>query len=269
MIFWFRLRWLEIGLYFIGDCNGLGSFFLAFVYTHTRDIGSESRAFLKGVLWSHWKDLKVLWQDKGLCGSALGDAWFWSIGGFFYLVLVKLSGEVVVGKVGMGGMYGYWFLLLGVGIMLGSLVVAYLNRGRIEIGLTPIGAFLLPLALLLLYWVDPLDSLFEWGCLFLGFSGALFVVPLNGYMQDRAGESERGRVLAASNLLTQLSSVGLILVHALLSYLGFFRKTGTFNYWNTSLLGGLSYISISSRGFLSCSVSFFTSDILSNWSVGT
>ena len=39
--------WLEIGLYFIGDCNGPGSFFLAFVYSHTRDIRSESRAFYR------------------------------------------------------------------------------------------------------------------------------------------------------------------------------------------------------------------------------
>ena len=184
----------------------------------------KAKSFQWGVLVSHWADLSSLWKDKGLRGAAIGDAWFWAVGSFFYLVLVKLSGEVVVGKFGMGGLYGYWFLLLGIGIMVGSLFVAYLNRGRVELGLTPIGAILMPLALMLLYFVDPFENIFDCGCLLLGFSGALFAVPLNGYLQDQAAESERGRVLAASNLLTQLSSIGLILVHALLSYLGFSAK---------------------------------------------
>ena len=41
---------------------------------------------------------------------------------FFYLVIVKLSGEVVEGPVGLGALYGYWFLLLGLGIMGGEFV---------------------------------------------------------------------------------------------------------------------------------------------------
>ena len=169
------------------------------------------------VLWSHWRDLTSLWRDRRLRAAALGDAWFWSVGSFFYLVLVKLSGEVVKGEIGMGTLYGYWFLLLGLGIMLGSLFVAYLNRGRVELGLTPIGAILLPVAFISLYFLDPFNVIFEWGCLLLGFSGALFFVPLNGFLQDQAGEAERGRILAASNLLTQLCSIVFILLHAFLS----------------------------------------------------
>ena len=173
--------------------------------------------FKMNVLWGHWRDLSTMWRNRGLRAAALGDAWFWSIGGFVYLVLVKLAGELVDGESGMGQLYGYWFLLLGVGIMIGSLFVAYLNRGRIELGLTPIGAVLLPIAMFIIYRVDPSELGFECGCLFLGFSGALFFVPLNGFLQDQAGESERGRVLSASNLLTQLSSIIFIFVHAFLS----------------------------------------------------
>ena len=51
---------------------------------------------------SHFSDLFYLLKHKELRYAALGDAWFWAVGGFFYLVLVKLSGEVVSGKVGMG-----------------------------------------------------------------------------------------------------------------------------------------------------------------------
>ena len=178
---------------------------------------SGNKPFRFSLLISHFNDMAFLFKHKELRYAALGDAWFWAVGGFFYLVLVKLSGEVVSGKVGMGTLYGYWFLLLGVGTMLGSLFSAYLNRGRVEIGLSAIGALGMAIVFLCLVISEPLNLLFDGLCLSLGFFGALFFVPLNGYLQDRAAENERGRVLAASNLLTQLSGILLVLVHAFLS----------------------------------------------------
>ena len=178
---------------------------------------SGNKPFRFSLLISHFNDMAFLFKHKELRYAALGDAWFWAVGGFFYLVLVKLSGEVVSGKVGMGTLYGYWFLLLGVGTMLGSLFSAYLNRGRVEIGLSAIGALGMAIVFLCLVLSEPLNIIFDGLCLSLGFFGALFFVPLNGYLQDRAAENERGRVLAASNLLTQLSGILLVLVHAFLS----------------------------------------------------
>ena len=178
---------------------------------------SGSKPFRPSVMINHFRDLFYLLKRKELRYAALGDAWFWGVGGFFYLVLVKISGEVVAGKVGMGTLYGFWFLLLGVGIMVGSIFVAYLNRGRIEIGLSAIGALGMPLVFMGFCLSDPLSQLFNGLCLGLGFFGALFFVPLNGYIQDRAQENERGRVLAASNLLTQLVGILMILLHAYLS----------------------------------------------------
>ena len=166
---------------------------------------------------NHFHDLLYLLRRKELRYAALGDAWFWGVGGFFYLVLVKISGEVVAGKVGMGTLYGFWFLLLGIGIMLGSIFVAYLNRGRIEIGLSAIGAIGMPIVFMGFCVSEPLSDVFSGLCLSLGFFGALFFVPLNGYIQDRADQNERGRVLAASNLLTQLVGILMILLHAYLS----------------------------------------------------
>jgi hypothetical protein len=127
--------------------------------------------------------------------------------------------------VGLGTLYGYWFLLLGLGIMAGSLFVAYLNRGKIELGLTVIGGLIMPISLLILFLSNPMGKLFDLGCLSLGFSGALFFVPLNGYLQDQAEEDQRGRVLAATNLFTQLSGIVFIGFHAYLSsYLGLGAK---------------------------------------------
>ncbi len=178
---------------------------------------SGTQAFQASVMINHFQDLFYLLKRKELRYAALGDAWFWGVGGFFYLVLVKISGEVVAGKIGMGTLYGFWFLLLGVGIMVGSVFVAYLNRGRIEIGLSAIGAMGMPFVFMGFCLSNPLSNSFSGLCLALGFFGALFFVPLNGYIQDKAKENERGRVLAASNLLTQLAGIFMILLHAYLS----------------------------------------------------
>ena len=151
----------------------------------------KAEPFKLSLMISHFHDLRYLFRDRGIRYAALGDAWFWGMGGFFYLVLVKLSGEVTVGNVGMGSLYGYWFLLVGLGIMFGSIFVAYLNRGRIEIGLTSIGGLGVPVVFLLLYFAEPLRSVFSIYCFSLGFFGALFFVPLNGYLQDKAIENER------------------------------------------------------------------------------
>ena len=83
----------------------------------------------------------------------------------------------------------------------------------------------MPLPLIGLYFCDPLTLEFDFGCLALGFSGALFFVPLNGYLQDQAEEDRRGRVLAAANLFTQLSGIAFIVFHAYLSgHLGLSAK---------------------------------------------
>jgi acyl-[acyl-carrier-protein]-phospholipid O-acyltransferase/long-chain-fatty-acid--[acyl-carrier-protein] ligase len=191
------------------------SWVIAFPIPETQ--APRAKPFRSGLLVSHFQDLIFLFKQRGLRYAALGDAWFWGMGSFFYLVLVKLSGEVVIGQVGMGTLYGYWFLLLGLGVMMGSLFVAYLNRGRIEIGLTPIGGICIPFIYIGLYFANPQYMPFDLFCFGLGFFGALFFVPLNGYLQDQAEEDQRGRVLAASNLLTQLCGIGLIFIHVFLS----------------------------------------------------
>ena len=170
--------------------------------------------FRINLLFGHFHDLKNLLGNPRLRWAALGDACFWAVGGFFYLVLVRLSGEVIDGKVGMGSLYGYWFLLLGVGIMTGALFAAYLNKGRVEVGLSPLGLLGMTGSLVGIYFFPALGRMFEVCCTSLGFFGALFFVPLNGYLQDQAEPMERGRILSASNLLTQLGGICLIGVHA-------------------------------------------------------
>ena len=208
-----RGGWETAQLITLGICFLALVSWLVFLPTPSTE-ALKAPPFSLSVIFSHFRDLGQLLKRPSLRWAALGDACFWAVGGFFYLILVKLSGEVTVGKVGMGSLYGYWFLLLGVGIMAGCLFCGYLNKGRIEIGLCPMGAVGMALSLWGVYISHPLSGAFECSCALLGFFGALFFVPLNGCLQNQAGEDERGRVLAASNLLTQLGGVALIGVHA-------------------------------------------------------
>ncbi len=189
---------------------------LAFLPTPSTE-APKARAFEIEIIWSHFGDLRDLMKDRKLRGPALGDAWFWSVAIFLWFVFVNLSSEVVEGNLGMGSLYAYWSLLLGLGIMAGSLFAAYLNRGKIELGLSVIGGLIMPISMGILFLSNPMSKVFDAGCLSLGFSGALFFVPLNGYLQDQAEENRRGRVLAATNLFTQLSGIAFIFFESFLS----------------------------------------------------
>ena len=172
----------------------------------------SAKPFEIPILWSHFGALRELRSSRPLFLAALGDAWFWAFGGFFFFVLVKWAAIV-----GDPERFGFWFGLLGVGIMLGSMISAYVGRGRVELGIVPLGALGIPVALICLTLSDPMSTSFNVCCVLLGVGGAFFFVPLNAFLQDRAGEERRGRVVAASNLLTNLLSVAFIGIHAFLS----------------------------------------------------
>ncbi|MBO93347.1 MAG: hypothetical protein CMI32_00405 [Opitutales bacterium] len=203
---------------FVSAAVGVLAVFSWIIFRPTPEVAPRSKKpFTAAVLYSHFKDLGNLWKMRPLRLAALGDAWFWAFGTFFYLVLVKLAGEMTGGGVGMASLYGFWFLLLGVGIMVGSLTVAYVNKGRVDLGLVPLGAVIMPFILFSMTSLNPLEGTFKYCCVGLGMSGAFFFVPLNAFLQDRAGEERRGRVVAASNLLTNLLVIVIIGFHAYLS----------------------------------------------------
>lgn len=107
----------------------------------------------------------------------------------------------------------------GIGIVLGSMLAARVSRNHIETGLIPLGAAGLALGLWLLpgagtTFGQRLDFLL------LGFSGALFIVPLNALIQFSAGRRELGRVLAASNWFQNGAMFAFLLLTAILSTLG-------------------------------------------------
>ena len=120
---------------------------------------------------------------------------------------------------------------VGIGIGLGSVAAGYLSRGKIEMGLIPIGALGMTVFGALLYFSQPAEALVGWlnavafhqgssmatklGTLLvaavrlripdlslLGFFGGFFAVPLNSMIQHRPRPEQKGGVIAVANLLS-------------------------------------------------------------------
>ena len=170
-------------------------------------------------LTGHFQELRETMQDRGLCLSLLGFAWFIGVA-WLVILCLSLVAKDIAEPDQVGKLTGIFNLFLGVGIIVGSVFTAYINRGRVELGTVAAGALGMALALLLagITAPDKGDSHFGFNAslILMGFSGAIFSVPLRGFMVDRAGEERRGRVLASSTLLSNLFALAFIGVHLLL-----------------------------------------------------
>lgn len=167
----------------------------------------SNEGFSTGLLFRHFVHLGDLWRVKPLRLAALGTAYFYSLGGALYLALIQLGREMHEGKVGSAGEAGSMLVILGVGIVSGSLIAAFLSRKRIELGLVPVGGVGMSVMILLLGLSPAKSNLFYSALIFLGVFGGMFTVPLNAFLQDRAGEEQRGRILSAANLMTNIGGV--------------------------------------------------------------
>ncbi len=139
-----------------------------------------------------------LYRNRPLWLTVLGISWFWFLGALLQL------GVIVLGKQAMAlddARTGLLQASIGVGIGLGSLAAGRLSGDKVELGLVPLGSIGIGVSSLLLAWVVPSFPLAAAALVLLGFSGGLFVVPLNAFLQQRAGAGERGRLIAANNFL--------------------------------------------------------------------
>lgn len=179
-------------------------------------------------LIGHFHELAEAMQDRGLRLSLLGFAWFLGIAWLVILCLGVLSKDIASGDE-VGQLTGIFNLFLGIGIILGSLFTGYINRGRVELGVVALGALGIAVILFLAGLCmpqTPLDNQapFKACMVGMGFFGAIFSVPLRGFMVDRAGEERRGRVLASSTLLSNLFGLSFIGLHFLMLKLGLSAK---------------------------------------------
>lgn len=162
----------------------------------------DKKAYVKGQLLK--ENVKLLNAKPALWQSVLGLSVFW----MFSQMMLAIYPTVAEVQFGTDNSFLIQTIMAcsGVGILLGSLFAGKVSRDYIETGLIPIGVIGVSISLMLLSSNAPMKShsliLFA-----LGFSGALFTVPLSALLQYHSKPESLGSSLASANFVQNLFMV--------------------------------------------------------------
>ncbi len=104
------------------------------------------------------------------------------------------------------------FVLVGLGVGVGSLAAGYLSGHRVELGLVPIGGVLIIFGTIVPSITIDTPWLFA-ACLFtIGFGAGFYLVPMYTLLQQRAPKTAKSKVIAASNFINVAGGIGSVAV---------------------------------------------------------
>lgn len=170
------------------------------------------RPFSWSLLWEHFAQVKYLWRDRNLRLSEMGICYFWCLAGSLFLILIQIAKGLQAAdpEVNFSLECGILMAWLTGGVVTGGVTAAQLCKGKNELGLIPLGAIGITLSTLLLTLL-PVNTLPSNILLALtGAFGAMYLTPLNAYLQDNCDPNNRGNIIAAGNLIDNL--MGLVAV---------------------------------------------------------
>jgi acyl-[acyl-carrier-protein]-phospholipid O-acyltransferase/long-chain-fatty-acid--[acyl-carrier-protein] ligase len=152
----------------------------------------------------HWNPFHQVWigarrlkENRALCLTVFGISYFWFIGALFQMAILLMGKETLHAS---ENSIGYLSMALAAGIGVGSIAAGWFSREHIELGLVPFGSLFLGLFSAVL----SVTHSYGWAMCWLvavGFFGGLYFVPLNAFLQERAGNQEKGRLLATNNFV--------------------------------------------------------------------
>jgi acyl-[acyl-carrier-protein]-phospholipid O-acyltransferase/long-chain-fatty-acid--[acyl-carrier-protein] ligase len=177
-----------------------------------------------GTSVGHFKSLRDLWDDLGLRRAALGVAFFWGFAAFINLWSIKVADEITGGGEGYGTLMSIYMAAASLGMAAGFGLASFLLRKRIELGWVPVSGVAMTVSALVLAAIPPGGWSFLTALALLAFCAAMFLAPLNAWMQDRYPAEKRGELQSAVNLqdcFAGILAVGLIeLLGRLMGLLG-------------------------------------------------
>lgn len=219
--------WTAGGISFGLLVVGCGAALFGFRRVPAREAASH-QPFTKKCLFGHADLLRTLRRDRPIWRAALGDSVFYLAGGVLLLTLAEIGRGLYPDGIGAARCTALMLAMMGVGVAVGSLVAARLSRHGIHLGLAPLGALGMAGALLGLAAAVPGGLAFSAALTTLGLAGGLYIVPLGAFLVDRAPEAERGKILAASGLLSSVAGVVAVGLHALAANLFQVNAQGQF-----------------------------------------
>ncbi|MFT5191046.1 MAG: acyl-[acyl-carrier-protein]-phospholipid O-acyltransferase [Verrucomicrobiales bacterium] len=158
-----------------------------------------------GIFFRHFADLAEVYRSRPVWLSSLGIAFFWFSGAFAIAVFTQIAQEHFQGDTA-NAVASYCLAATGLGIMVGSIFVAIISSNRLELGLVPLGGLGMAVSVFLATCFPP-GMTFYLSLGLLGITSAIFLVPQNAFLQDKADPKRRGRILSASNLINSLAAI--------------------------------------------------------------
>jgi acyl-[acyl-carrier-protein]-phospholipid O-acyltransferase/long-chain-fatty-acid--[acyl-carrier-protein] ligase len=174
------------------------------------------------LLISHFRDLGELWKDFAMRRASFGVAFFWGFAAFINLWSVKIAKAMTNGGEGFGSLQSIFMAAASLGMAVGFGFASWLLRKKIELGWVPLAGIVMTASALALaifpmgsahaylalldsgpvQFVDdsPHEALFLLALGVLAFSSAIFLAPLNAWLQDRYPADKRGELQSAVNL---------------------------------------------------------------------
>ncbi|HMO17800.1 MAG TPA: MFS transporter [Oligoflexia bacterium] len=157
----------------------------------------------------HLKTLRSIRSSHGLFLSVLGISFFWTLGALIQLnILLYAKSHLLLSDI-------YISLLLsviGIGIGAGSIFAGKVSEGSVELGLVPLGSFILVVTTLSLFFFSSPVTLVFISSGLLGLGSGFFIVPVQSYLQEFSPPTKRGSFIAAANFL---SFTGMLISSAL------------------------------------------------------
>jgi len=170
------------------------------------------RKFKSGILFEHFGQIGELFKDRAIKLSAAGAAFFWGYAGYLNLAAINIAKQVTGGGDDFAVESALLMLAASVGIFIGGGVASLVCRKKIELGLVPLGGFVMVAGTVALAFTPMLSHWLKVWFVVAGAGGALLLVPLNANLQDLCPPKKRGKILAGLNLLDCMAGLFAALV---------------------------------------------------------
>ena len=145
------------------------------------------------------RDFQEIRASRALFQTVLAIAYFWFLGAVYLQNVIGYGRDLLhLSNTGISQLTAS----VSIGVGLGAFVAGKLSGDQVELGLVPIGSIGLGFFGVFLFFGHHTFAQVFIGHFLLGFSGGIFIIPLQSYLQAHAGEHSKGRVIATSNVLT-------------------------------------------------------------------
>ena len=188
----------------------------------------STRPFEWNLLWKHFTQLRMLWDNRVLRNSEIGIGYFWFIAGIMMLIVLQMAAEAnpvqssadfmqVLGQQKDSAILFAW---LSGGAISGGLVASIICAGKIRTWVATVGGIGMTLGCGAMALIPYGTPCFFAALTLTGFAASGYLVPLNALLQDRADDDKRGDVIAAGNLVDCFLGIMSVVLQGGMMWLG-------------------------------------------------